>query len=93
MELKAGQKNMANEPMYKKIYEDLLDGIKVGTYPPGGRLPSEKELIDMYQVSRITVKRHWRFWHIAAVSFVSPEKVLLSYLRAIWKRHCRMKIL
>ena len=59
MELKAGQKNMANEPMYKKIYEDLLDGIKVGT----------------------------------AVSFVSPEKVLLSYLRAIWKRHCRMKIL
>ena len=22
---------MANEPMYKKIYEDLLDGIKVGT--------------------------------------------------------------
>ena len=57
MELKAGQKNMANEPMYKKIYEDLLDGIKVGTYPPGGRLPSEKELIDMYQVSRITVKK------------------------------------
>lgn len=48
---------MANEPMYKKIYEDLLNGIKDGTYPPGGRLPSEKELIDMYQVSRITVKK------------------------------------
>lgn len=48
---------MANEPMYQKIYEDLLDGIKRGTYLPGGRLPSEKELIDMYQVSRITVKK------------------------------------
>lgn len=48
---------MANEPMYKKIYEDLLNGIKEGTYPPGGRLPSEKELIDIYQVSRITVKK------------------------------------
>lgn len=54
---KAGKQNMANEPMYKKIYEDLLNGIKEGTYPPGGRLPSEKELIDMYQVSRITVKK------------------------------------
>lgn len=48
---------MVNEPMYKKIYGDLLDGIKEGKYPPGGRLPSEKELMDMYQVSRITVKK------------------------------------
>lgn len=44
MELKAGQKNMANEPMYKKIYEDLLDGIKVGTYPPGADCLPKKNL-------------------------------------------------
>ena len=48
---------MASEPMYKKIYDDLLNGIKEGKYPPGCRLPSEKELIDIYNVSRITVKK------------------------------------
>lgn len=48
---------MVNEPMYKKIYDDLLNGIREGTYPPGGRLPSEKELMELYQVSRITVKK------------------------------------
>ncbi len=48
---------MVNEPMYKKIYEDMLNGIMDSSYPPGSRLPSEKELMDMYQVSRITVKK------------------------------------
>lgn len=48
---------MVNEPRYKKIYGDMLNGIKTGEYPSGCRLPSEKELMDMYQVSRITVKK------------------------------------
>lgn len=48
---------MVNEPMYKKIYDELLEGIREGKYPPGCRLPSEKDLMDMYQVSRITVKK------------------------------------
>ena len=48
---------MTGEPIYKKIYGDIFDGIKNGSYPPGCRLPSEKELMDLYQVSRITVKK------------------------------------
>lgn len=48
---------MGNEPMYKKIYGELLGGIKDGEYPPGSRLPSERELMDTYGVSRITVKK------------------------------------
>ena len=30
--------------MYEIIYNDLLEGIRNGTYPAGSRLPSEKEL-------------------------------------------------
>lgn len=43
--------------MYETIYNDLLGGIRDGTYPPGSRLPSEKELAGQYGVSRITSKK------------------------------------
>ena len=32
--------------MYKKIYDDLLEAIEKGIYPPGSKLPSEKELME-----------------------------------------------
>ena len=43
--------------MYKKIYDDLLEAIEKGIYPPGSKLPSEKELMEQYNVSRITSKK------------------------------------
>ena len=48
---------MINEPLYQKIYRDLYDGIKNGKYRTGDRLPSEKELSEAYEVSRITSKK------------------------------------
>lgn len=43
--------------LYQKIYNDLLQGIRDNTYPPDSRLPSEKELAEQYDVSRITSKK------------------------------------
>lgn len=43
--------------LYQKIYNDLVQGICDNTYPPGSRLPSEKELAEQYGVSRITSKK------------------------------------
>ena len=48
---------MEKELLYQKIYNDLLQGIKSQKYPPGSRLPSEKELMEQYGVSRITSKK------------------------------------
>lgn len=48
---------MKRDPLYLKIYNDLLAGIKNGTYASGSRLPSEKELSSNYDVSRITSKK------------------------------------
>ena len=48
---------MKKEPLYLKIYNDLLDGIRTGVYPVGKRLPSEMELSEQYNVSRITSKK------------------------------------
>jgi DNA-binding LacI/PurR family transcriptional regulator len=48
---------MESEPVYRRIYHDLLEGISSGRFAPGARLPSEKELCGIFNVSRITSKR------------------------------------
>lgn len=49
--------SVTKEFLYERIYRDLLDAIENGTYQPGDRLPSEKELAQSYGASRITSKR------------------------------------
>lgn len=46
-----------SRPMYEKIYEALREQIVSGKYAPGERIPSEKELGEAYNVSRITSKK------------------------------------
>lgn len=48
---------MRRKLLYETIYDDLLKCIQDGTYPPGSRLPSEMEISDKYNVSRITSKK------------------------------------
>ena len=45
------------KPLYKKIIDDLLQAIASGKLPEHAQLPTEKELSQTYQVSRITSKR------------------------------------
>jgi len=45
------------KPMYKVVKEYLLGKIKTGELLPDDRVPSEKELMEMFQVSRITVRK------------------------------------
>ena len=46
--------------LYEKIYEDLKESILRGEYTNGALLPTEKELQEKYQVSRITVKHAYQ---------------------------------
>jgi len=43
--------------MYERIFEELKADIQSGRYAVGDRVPSEKELADAHQVSRITSKK------------------------------------
>ena len=47
----------ASLPLYQKIYNDLVEKITQGDYQEGDRIPSEKELAEEYNVSRITSKK------------------------------------
>ena len=45
---------------YREIFEKLQGDISSGRYKPGGRLPSEAELVRRFGVSRMTVFRAMR---------------------------------
>ena len=44
-------------PLYRQVLEDIKAGIVSGQYEPGHKIPSEAELSEMYNVSRVTVRR------------------------------------
>lgn len=48
------QKSM---PLYQQIYSDIKTSIKSGVYKSGDQIPSEPELSQTYNVSRMTVRR------------------------------------
>jgi len=45
------------EPLYIQIYRRLIEDIQQGKYAKNKRLPSEKEVSDMFYVSRITSRK------------------------------------
>lgn len=48
---------MSSEPNYKRIVRLLEAKIQSGDYPPGHRLPPERELCELFGVSRITARQ------------------------------------
>ncbi len=44
----------------EQIVQKIIDEIKCGNLRPGEKLPTEKQLVDLFQVSRITVREALR---------------------------------
>lgn len=44
-------------PAYRQLAEQLRSQIRDGTYQPGHQLPSERELSERYETSRLTVRQ------------------------------------
>lgn len=47
---------MKEKPLYHAIAKELGQQIDSGKYPPGSRLPAERELADQFGVSRVTIR-------------------------------------
>ena len=47
---------MAEKRLYQKVANKILELITTGAYPPGTRLPGERELADRFDVSRVVVR-------------------------------------
>jgi GntR family transcriptional regulator len=48
---------MPASTLYARIEETIATEIALGEYRPGDQLPTEDELLQRFQVSRITVRR------------------------------------
>jgi len=68
------------QPLYQQIYEQLLEDIRTGKYPPGSQLPTEKELAEAYGVSRITSKR--ALTELAEAGFIERIRGRGSFVHA-----------
>lgn len=47
----------SSSPLYHQLMQRIIADIEQGTYPTGSRIPPEHELEQLYQVSRVTVRR------------------------------------
>lgn len=47
---------MNDKPLYHSIADKLTQQIDDGKYPPGSRLPAERELAESFGVSRVTIR-------------------------------------
>jgi DNA-binding LacI/PurR family transcriptional regulator len=61
---------MKTDILYRKVYNVLRAGIVNGTYPPGSRLPTEPELMEQFQVSRVTARQ--------ALMMLKGERLIVS---------------
>jgi len=46
----------SRQPKYRQIADELRRAIQAGDYPPGGALPGENEIMQRYQVARMTAR-------------------------------------
>ncbi|WP_300379078.1 FadR/GntR family transcriptional regulator [Henriciella sp.] len=47
---------MTEKRLYQTVARSILDMIESGSYPPGTRLPGERELAERFDVSRVVVR-------------------------------------
>ena len=52
-----GLQTESASPLYHQLMQRIGADIERGTYPTGSRIPPEHELEQLYQVSRVTVRR------------------------------------
>lgn len=70
---------LAFEPIYRQIANDLRCSIRKGEYEAGARLPSERNLEVMYDVSRIAVRQALGLLH--SEGLISKEQGVGTFVR------------
>ena len=68
------------EPLYHQLEVLLRGRILSGEWPPGTRIPTEKELCDTYKVSRVTARQAMR--NLVDGGFVTRKPGRGTYVRA-----------
>lgn len=78
-------------PLYFQLKELILSEIKNGSYKSGSMIPTEKELSDIFQISRTTVRQAitelvqegWLYRVKSKGTFVSQPKIAQNYIKTV----------
>ncbi|MBZ9939005.1 GntR family transcriptional regulator [Mesorhizobium sp. BR1-1-16] len=56
----AGISRADPRPLHRQVHGAIIEAIETGRLPRNGKLPSERELVDLFGVSRITIRHAMR---------------------------------
>ena len=78
-------------PLYYQLKQILLDAIKSGEYPVDSMIPTEKELSEMFRISRTTVrqaitemvKEGWLYRIASKGTFVARLKIKQDFIKKL----------
>ena len=62
---------LSNSPLYEQVFEQIKNAVRNGDYKKGNLLPSEKELMELTGVSRVTVRQ--------ALKLLSDSGIIETY--------------
>ena len=62
-------KKLTPVTLWEQLYNEIKGDIESGKYKPGDKIPTEFELKDLYNVSRVTVR--------AAIQHLVDENILI----------------
>ena len=48
---------LSSNPLYEQVFNRIKDSVRSGEYKKGDLIPSEKELMELMGVSRVTVRQ------------------------------------
>ena len=78
-------------PLYFQLKQILLDAVKSGEYPVDSMIPTEKELSEMFDISRTTVRQAvtelvregWLYRIASKGTFVARRKIKQDFMRKL----------
>ncbi|MBQ6374006.1 MAG: GntR family transcriptional regulator [Clostridia bacterium] len=78
-------------PLYYQLKQILLDAIRRGDYPVDGMIPTEKELSEMFHISRTTVRQAitemvqegWLYRIASKGTFVARLKIKQDFIKKL----------
>jgi GntR family transcriptional regulator len=71
----------SSQPVYIQVANHLYRQILAGIYSPGDKLPSEGEMVNIYDVSPMTIRRAINY--LAAQDVIYTEKGSGTYVKAV----------
>ena len=84
---------MNGKILYKRIYEDLVNKIKIGEYKDGDYLPAQEELSRQYDVSLVTIKKAVEYSEKAGILVRQKGKRAQISAKSISVCNCKILML